>query len=318
MSTEALLCKQANRIDLVDYLEKLGFSPLKIRNSDYWYLSPLREEKTPSFKINRRKNVWFDHGLGKGGSLVDFGILYYRCSVKELLFKLSEQNGNLVSFHPQHIPTADEKKEDFLKSGKIEVISASEIKDPLLREYLNTRQVPQAIANRFCQEVDFELYEKKHLAVGFRNDQGGYELRNSYFKGSSSPKASRFIENGNPRVIVFEGFFDFLSFQAINGNQNASPPNFLILNSLVFLQKAKEQMEKHDQVHLYLDRDPAGLKCTEELVKSNSKYVDGSTLYKTSKDLNEWLIKTRSKSQSIKHNPEPIYKQNKTRGHGRF
>jgi len=31
----------------------------------YWYLSPLREEKEASFKVNRKKNVWYDHGIGK-------------------------------------------------------------------------------------------------------------------------------------------------------------------------------------------------------------------------------------------------------------
>ena len=65
----------------------LGFQPSKISGNDYWYSSPLRNEHTPSFKVNRRLNKWFDHGLGKGGNLVDFGILYYNCSMGELLQK---------------------------------------------------------------------------------------------------------------------------------------------------------------------------------------------------------------------------------------
>ena len=35
----------------------------KINNNDYWYLSPLRNEKEASFKINRSKNTWYDHGI---------------------------------------------------------------------------------------------------------------------------------------------------------------------------------------------------------------------------------------------------------------
>ena len=38
-------CDEANQIDLVDYLYSLGYQPEKIKNHDYWYLSPLREEK---------------------------------------------------------------------------------------------------------------------------------------------------------------------------------------------------------------------------------------------------------------------------------
>ena len=59
---------EARQIDMVEYLSKLGHSPSKIKNFDYWYLSPLREEKTPSFKVNRKLNCWYDHGIGKGGS----------------------------------------------------------------------------------------------------------------------------------------------------------------------------------------------------------------------------------------------------------
>ena len=78
-----LMSLEAKQIDLVDYLAALGHQPQKIRNQDYWYLSPFRDEKTPSFKVNRSKNVWYDHGIGKGGNLIDFGIIYFNCSVSE-------------------------------------------------------------------------------------------------------------------------------------------------------------------------------------------------------------------------------------------
>ncbi|MDQ6845614.1 MAG: CHC2 zinc finger domain-containing protein [Bacteroidota bacterium] len=71
MKNNKLNCVAANRIDLVDYLSNLGYRPQKIKNNDYWYLSPLRNEKTASFKVNRKLNVWFDFGEGNGGDLVD-------------------------------------------------------------------------------------------------------------------------------------------------------------------------------------------------------------------------------------------------------
>jgi DNA primase len=87
-----LSCAEARQIDLVDFLNQVGHLPKKIKGNDYWYLSPFREEKNPSFKVNRKFNVWYDHGLGKGGNLVDFGILYYRIPVNELLEKLEQKN----------------------------------------------------------------------------------------------------------------------------------------------------------------------------------------------------------------------------------
>ena len=82
---QKILCQQANQLDLVDYLQTLGFAPQKIRGNDYWYISPLRDEKTASFKVNHKLNAWYDHGDGRGGKLVDFGILYFNCTVTELL-----------------------------------------------------------------------------------------------------------------------------------------------------------------------------------------------------------------------------------------
>ena len=86
---EKLNCEQAKRLDLMEYLAFLGHQPQKIRNGDFWYLSPLRDEKTASFKVNRHRGIWFDHGIGKGGDLIDFGTLYHNCSVSELLERLS-------------------------------------------------------------------------------------------------------------------------------------------------------------------------------------------------------------------------------------
>src|SRR5215218_881404 len=88
-------CEEARGMDMVSYLSALGFEPVKIRTWDYWYLSPLRNEKTPSFKVNRKLNRWYDHGLGKGGNLIDFAILYNNCTVGEFL-----RTANAVfSFH---------------------------------------------------------------------------------------------------------------------------------------------------------------------------------------------------------------------------
>jgi hypothetical protein len=105
-----LSCADARQIDLVEYLASLGHQPKKIRNQDYWYCSPFREEKTASFKVNRTRNIWFDFGEGKGGDIIDFGVRHFRCSVSELLEQLSQKSlSPTFSFHP--LSVAGEKKE---------------------------------------------------------------------------------------------------------------------------------------------------------------------------------------------------------------
>jgi hypothetical protein len=297
---KALSCAEFNQMDMVDYLSKLGYTPQKICNHDYWYLSPFKKEKTASFKVNRKKNVWYDHAIGKGGRLVDFGILYHKCSIKEFLEKMQHEKGLIVSFHPQHFSVAGEKKKVSNQEGKIKVISSGDITDDTLKKYLGERKIPMTIAGQFCEQVCFELYNKKHLAIGFKNNSGGYELRNAYFKGSSTPKEPRLIRFPNANCLaVFEGFFSFLSFetlkQATAKTNNLLPErqtDFLILNSLSFFEKSKERMEKYPSIHLYLDRDNMGQKSTKEALKWSAKCCDKSKLYRHYKDLNDYLIKS--------------------------
>jgi len=119
MRAQTLLCREVNQFDLVGYLKNLGYHPAKIINNDYWYLSPLRDEKTASFKVNRKINVWYDHGIGKGGNLIDFGKLYYNCSVKDFLARFRSENTMSLSFHPQCFEPAGEKKNSLINPGKL-------------------------------------------------------------------------------------------------------------------------------------------------------------------------------------------------------
>lgn len=55
----------------------------------------------PSFKVTKQLNVWYDHGTGKGGNLVDVGTLNFNCSVADLLQHLSQNpSAQTFSFHP--------------------------------------------------------------------------------------------------------------------------------------------------------------------------------------------------------------------------
>lgn len=284
---DSITCEQARQIDLVDWLAALGHQPQKVRNQDYWYLSPFRQENTPSFKVNRKLNVWYDFGEGKGGNLVDFGVRFFSCSVSELLEKLSQRSGQHFSFHPPS--TAGEKKAP--DDGKILILDERRLAAQPLLDYLKMRSIPLEIAQAFCREIEFRLYDKQHTVIGFKNDAGGYELRNENFKGSSSPKRETFINNYQEQLAVFEGFFSFLSFQAINKNPAHSLTNFLVLNSLSFFQSARPKMEEHRHIHLFLDRDTAGKKHTEMALQwDKTKYIDRSPFYENRKDLNDWLV----------------------------
>ncbi|GEO11789.1 hypothetical protein [Segetibacter aerophilus] len=142
--------QEAKQINPVDHLKKLGYQPQKIRNQDYCYLSPLRDEKTASLKVNRKLNAWFDHGTVQGGNIIDFEI-YHRCNVSELLVKLQ----NFFSFHPQTLtvqqPLQKAQNQYEALEPAIKVIAAKPLAHPALCRYLDTRKIPFKLGNKYCK-----------------------------------------------------------------------------------------------------------------------------------------------------------------------
>ena len=73
---------EAKRVRIVDFLAQLGHRAQYMKSEQYWYLSPLRKEVTPSFKVNDRLNEWYDFGEATGGDLVELG--KYLCGTKSV------------------------------------------------------------------------------------------------------------------------------------------------------------------------------------------------------------------------------------------
>jgi len=271
--------KEANAIDMVAYLSMMGFGPAKPKGNNYWYHSPFREETEPSFKVNRRRNQWYDFGLGKGGNLLDFILLLENCSISEALHRLEQGNG--LQAH-----TIDNLPAD---APAIAILSVHAVSSPVLIRYYQSRRITVDIADQYLQEVRYKNRENTYYALGFKNNAGGYELRAPYFKGSSHPKSSTLINNQADALAVFEGFFDFLSYLTIHQHQPTPLRDFLVLNSTSFFEMQLPIMQAYQRAHLYLDNDKTGTKCTAlALQKSSRQFTDERHLYAGYKDLNDW------------------------------
>lgn len=69
---------------IVDLLSRLGHQPVPKRGREKMYISMLRDDDTdPSFSVNDELGVWFDHGAGKGGNIIDFGLAYWNAERRE-------------------------------------------------------------------------------------------------------------------------------------------------------------------------------------------------------------------------------------------
>jgi hypothetical protein len=283
--TDALA--RIREMDLVAFLETQGHEALKRRknDTDYWYLSPLRNEGTASFHINRTTNEWFDFGLMAGGNAVDFCLRYYGCSIPELVERFAS------SFSCQPVPKYDHG----LYGGRTGSDSRLVVKAVRnlyaypLKNYLHERSIPVAVADTFCKEVIYEISGRTYYGIGFRNDAGGWEIRNKNYKLSSAPKDVTCIGSGSGPVHVFEGFMDFLSWVVLHPDQDLRAADFVVLNGAGLFDRALPFLEAHSQVHLWLDRDVTGLVYRDYALGLGSRFVDESGLYAKFKDLNDWL-----------------------------
>lgn len=286
MKPKNLSFNDAKRIPIAEYLSGIGFEPAKVRGDDAWYHSPLREERTPSFKVNTKSNVWFDHGTGEGGTILDLGAKLHQCTLYEFLEKLSNGNHGDISFH-QHLPSIERPE------NKLVVVSAKDLTNVDLINYLDSRGIDLELANRFCKEIEFRIGPKTYKAIGFPNQSGAYELRNRWFKGSSSPKDISLIENGASRISVLEGFIDFLSVLKIDNSeikQLTANSDFLVLNSLRLFNRSLTLIKSYKEANLFLDNDTPAKEAKDGLKGKGIVYKDASHLYKDKKDVNEYLI----------------------------
>ena len=272
------------RISIRTYLAARGIKPRWERGNRGMYLSPLRKERTASFSVSYDKNLWHDFGTGEGGSIIDLVARMEGCSEVEAARRLAiGEHGILVPIHVEALRTNEPTP------SRLIILSDRELTHPALLGYLTGRGIDPAIARTYCREVRYTIGGKEYFAIGFRNDAGGWELRNPLFKGSSTPKNITTLDNGSDTAMVFEGFIDFLSYLSLKANPTPAIDT-TVLNSVTNLQKAVPFLARHRVVHAFLDNDDAGRKVLARLKESLplSEVIDQSVFYRDHKDLNEY------------------------------
>ena len=278
------------QISITDYLQQQGYAPARVQGIHYWYYSPLRNERTPSFKVNTERNQWYDFGSGEHGDIIDLVCALHRCTTSEAIRLLS---GAEQVAH-QEFSFGGKRK---FSERKLEILSAQPLSNPYLLRYLAARAIPLPVASAYCSEVLFPNMKRTYYAIGFANDALGWEIRNMYFKGCIAPKAITTIKRESDRLQIFEGFMDFLSLQTLHPSSTCDA---IVLNSLALLPRIQEKIKGYKQVESFLDNDDAGRKSFEVLKQFYPQIIDGSVRYRTYKDLNEWLV---SKSQLKEKQP---------------
>ena len=287
--------EEAKQVRIVDFLAQLGHHAQYVKSDQYWYLSPLRDEQSPSFKVNDRLNEWYDFGAATGGDLVELGkYLYQTESVSEVLAYIGRHSSDMPLPKVRFQALQPRPVESDMKN-----LIVVPLRHHALYSYLQSRKIDADIGRMFCKEIHYELRDRHYFALAFGNVSGGYEMRNAYYKGCIKNKDISLIGHQcgeiQERVCVFEGFMDFLSYLTLKHSCNWTicidqPCDYLVMNSVNNLKKALMYLQRYLHIHCYLDNDLAGQKTVETIAGLYGERVSNEAVrYSEYKDLNDCL-----------------------------
>ena len=274
------------------FLARLGHEPVRRSGNELWYIAPYRGERTPSFRVNVAKRLWYDFGLGKGGDIFTLAGEFARSGDFMAQARFIAETARMpfvASEKPLFLPEPSEPA--------FEGVEAVPLLRSPLTEYLAERGIPYAVASRHCCRLNYGVRGKRYFAIGFPNVAGGYEIRSRFFKGCVPPKDVSLVKaEGSPADVcsVFEGFMDFLSAATFGLEKGEC----LVLNSVANVEKAMRYLDGCGCIDCYLDHDAAGRRTLEALKGYyGGRVTDRSALHDGYKDLNEYLQLTAKNEQ---------------------
>ena len=269
-------------------LDYLGGRVVKKVANGYLARAPWREDSNPSLTITPNGRGWHDMATGAHGSVIDLVMLHLGCDLHRAC---EELEANPSFSLPQSFLNSCGGKE---KDSRLTRFDIMPITSRGLYAYLHQRCVSMEIAKQFLMEARYSFREGDSYlyALAYQNDKGGYELRNPTTKRSEAPKGiTTHIGRENAPVVVFEGFFDMLSFATLCGGVKH---NYVVLNSTVNKEAVLDTLKTYqNKVYLALDNDMGGDDTTAWLVQHLPSAIDIRDRFAPAKDVNEYLIKLK-------------------------
>lgn len=296
--------KIKDTILISDFLARLGYAPSRKSGGELFYSAPHRRDDNPSMTVNDSKGLWFDHGDGKGGNIIDLGLLVFNTSdVKEVVQKINSIYGEA------DISYMEAKRADL---SRLEQRKAHELvkvqplgKNLAISSYLDERGVlDAAIRTNLIKEVYYDYTndrgeKKRFFGAGWQNRAGGWEVRSKYGKVCIASRDVTFLSGtGNDKVNVFEGMMDFLT--AIQERTASVKDTNIILNGLAMYEQGISLIRQQpvNEINLFFDHGEGGDKFTASYKEHFPNAIDKRELYKGYGDYNEMLMSTKSEKKN--------------------
>ena len=169
----------------------------------------------------------------------------------------------------------------------------------LVKYLTEVRAINSSVARTYLEEIHYKnkTEGKNYFAAGIKNQSGGYEVRNPYFKTSIGKKDFSLVkgkESGG-EVMVFEGFMDFLSCLTDTGKKQMDC-DVLVLNSVSFRQPVVDFIKagSYQKAYTFFDNDKAGAETTDFFKQELGGIVEACNyFYLPHKDYNQLLTQRK-------------------------
>jgi len=136
-----------SRIDLAEYLREQGVQ-LKPAGSSLKACCPFHNEKTPSFMVNRQKQVFYCFGCQTGGTVFDFVMKREGLEFAEALRLLAERAGVQLEARDPRLEGKKTRMLSVLDAATVFFCERLAQSDAALR-YIAQRKIPSAMVERF-------------------------------------------------------------------------------------------------------------------------------------------------------------------------
>lgn len=286
--------------------------PLKKEGKGFRGHAIWRGDQTPSLRLYQVQGhwLWYDHGTGEGGSLIDLVMKIKKVSFRDAVKWLLD---SFPSADPDPLPSTEEPEEEEKAPG-IEILKTYDRPTEAIQRLLvQHRGLRWEDLERFGAKVVQIKFPsgKQATKVGFPNRSGGWELKDIKPGGPSftiSPKDISVAQGSGDcdTLLVAESIFDALAADQLLGKGSRT---LVAANGVGQLERVLGYIQENrpQKAVLALDRDPSGVKAQEELKKA----LEGQGIavelldFGPFKDPSEALVAHRQKRASRRRSAAP-------------
>lgn len=285
------------KVAISDFLRRMGAEPIRRSGGELHYIAPYREDTNPSLSVNDDKGFWYDHGLGRGGTVVDLAMLVYHIASPRDAARQLQQDMSLGGVHVSSQPTRKKSAPKPEEPKHYSIVSVRDLgKNQAISGYLEQRGVyDQAVRSGVIRELYYEIEKddgkkSRYFGAGWFNDSGGVEIRSALGKTCLFSKDVTLMPGRSGQINIFEGMMDFLS--AMKERTVSLRDQNIVLNTLSISRRLYDDLHRVDarSIHLFLDYGQGGQAATEHFQAEFPGCQDCRNLYLGFDDYNDKIM----------------------------